>query len=254
MERWLRRFVEVAVLPPAGPLWLAVLGGLLLLTRWRKAGVGAIAISLVALFLLSTAAVESWMLSTVDHYPPLDLSKQHSAAEATDVQAIVVLGAGVRWGSREWGYDAPSPMAVARMHYAAEVHRHVDLPVLVTGYTGDGMKDVMQRDFKIPVRWIEDRSYDTRENALFSAELLRSQGVNRVYLVTHFWHMPRSVMAFEAAGLDVVPAPLGFLGAAPNQTWLDRVRPKPSPLATSKLVVREWIGLAWYRWQLFRSS
>lgn len=253
MERWLRRVVEVVILPPAGPLWLAGGGGLLLLTRYRKLGFGAVGIALVSLFLLSTTVVEGWLLSTVDRYPPLDLENLDEAS-VDGPQAIVVLGAGVRWGSREWGYDAPSSMAVARMHYAAELHRHVKLPVLVTGYTGDGMKDVMQRDFKTPVRWIEDQSYDTRENALFSTQLLRSEGIERVYLVTHFWHMPRSVLAFEAAGLDVVPAPLGFVGVSPDQTWFDAVRPKPSPLLNSKLVVREWVGLAWYRWRLRAES
>ncbi|MEM1177990.1 MAG: YdcF family protein [Acidobacteriota bacterium] len=248
MDRILRRLVEVLVLPPAGPLWLALAGAALLFTRWRRYGHWAIAVALATLFLLSTPWVEGWMMSTVDRHPPLPAEGEWPGADA-----IVVLGAGVQWGSREWGYDAPSSMAVARLRYAAELSRRTDLPMLVTGYTGGGMQEVMERDFGRPVRWVEDQSYDTWENAQNSAELLRlEQGekgpIRRVYVVTHFWHMPRSVLAFRAAGFDPVPAPMGFSGPAPHATWVDGLRPQPSPLLSAKLITREWVGLAWYRW------
>ncbi|MEM8998121.1 MAG: YdcF family protein [Acidobacteriota bacterium] len=253
MDRALRRIVEVLVLPPAGPLWLALLGAILLVTRWRRAGRWAIGLGLAALFLLSTPLVEGWLMASVDSHPPLPAEGGWPGAEA-----IVVLGAGVQWGSREWGYDAPSSMAVARLRYAAEISRRTELPILVTGYTGGGMKAVMEGDFGRAVRWVEDQSYDTWENALNSATLLRARDgappIRRIYLVTHFWHMPRSVLAFEAAGFDPVPAPMGFSGPAPHATWLDGLRPQPSALLTAKFVVREWIGLVWYRWLAFRGE
>ena len=161
MKQFLRRLVEIFVLPPAGPLWLALAGSLTLLTRWRKVGRWMIGIALVSLYLLSTQVVQTAIVATVDHHPPLP----HNGEGWEPADAIVVLGAGVQWGSREWDGDAPSSMAVARLRYAAEVHRRTELPVLVTGYTGDGMKVVMERDFGIPVEWIEDRSYDTIQNA-----------------------------------------------------------------------------------------
>ncbi|MEM6793462.1 MAG: YdcF family protein [Acidobacteriota bacterium] len=247
----LRRFVEVVILPPAGPMWAIVLGALLLMTRWRRSGRWLVAVGFSLLFLLSTPLVESWMIRSVDRYAPLDPSP---GARWPQAEAIVVLGAGVQWGSREWGFDAPSPMAVARLRYAAEVHRRTGAPVLVTGYTGDGMKNVMEQDFGIPVRWIEDQSYDTWENAQFSGRMLASahEGgapIRRVYLVTHFWHMPRAVIAFEASDLEPVPAPMGFIGPAPREGWVDRLRPQPSPLGVAKWVSREWIGWVYYRWR-----
>ena len=251
MDRVLRRIVEVVVLPPAGPLWLVLLGAALLPTRFKRFARWALAFGLVALFLLSLPIVEGWLMSSVDRHPALDIEATWPSADA-----IVVLGAGVQWGSREWGYDAPGPMAVARLRYAAEVHRRTSLPLLVTGYTGDGMRDVMERDFQRPVRWIEDQSYDTWENAFKTAELLAAEapGVRRVYLVTHFWHMPRSVLAFEAAGFEPIPAPMGFSGPAPHATWLDGLRPQASPLLTSKLIMREWVGLLWYGWLAARTD
>ncbi len=245
MKQFFRRLVEIVVLPPAGPLWLALAGALMLATRWRKVGRWMIAIALVSLYLLSTQVVQTAIIATVDHHPPL--APNGEGWEPAD--AIVVLGAGVQWGSREWDGDAPSSMAVARLRYAAEVHRRTELPVLVTGYTGDGMKVVMERDFGIPVEWIEDRSYDTIENAEKTARILRREKIERVYLVTHFWHMPRSVLAFRAVGIDVVPAPMGFVGHRPDDNWLDRLRPRAGPLFVANLVFHEWIGLLWYWWR-----
>ena len=127
------------------------------------------------------------------------------------------------------------------------------MPCHVTGYTGGGMKEVMERELGQPVQWIEDQSYDTWENATHTAALLKKEQpsgepIRRVYVVTHFWHMPRSMLAFKAAGFEPIAAPMGFSGPAPHATWLDGLRPQPSPLLTAKLITREWLGLLWYHW------
>lgn len=243
MEGFLRELVDTMVLPPAGPLWLAIVGAVLLLARRPKLGGWALGLGLGSLFVLSTQLCQGFMLATVDRHPPLATDGQ----DWPSADAIVVLGAGVQWGSREWSGDSPSSMAVARLRYAAEVHRRTALPVLVTGYTGDGMKVVMERDLGVQVRWIEDRSFDTWENAVNTARLLREEGVDRVFVVTHFWHMPRSMLAFEETGLDAIAAPMGFHGPRPDDGFFDTVRPRPGPLLTAHLVIHEWIGLAWYR-------
>jgi uncharacterized SAM-binding protein YcdF (DUF218 family) len=53
---------------------------------------------------------------------------------------------------------------------------------------------------------IEDRSRDTHENALFTAELLRNDARPKV-LLTSDYHMLRASRAFRKAGLDVSPLP-----------------------------------------------
>lgn len=244
MENVLRDLVDLLLLPPGGPLWLAFSGLILRRTRWRRAGTVCLVLGLGSLLLLSMPLAQSALLATLDRHPPLDAA----AKRWPDADAIVVLGAGVRWGAREWGDDVPGSVAVARMLYAAEIHRRTGRPVLITGYTGDGMRQVMERDFSTPVRWLEDRSFDTWENAAHSAAMLRREGIERIYLVTDFWHMPRAVLAFErATDLEVVPAPMGFLGAPPGERFLDRLRPDPGPLVSANHVGHEWLGLLWYR-------
>lgn len=87
------------------------------------------------------------------------------------------------------------------------------------------MAESLARDYGIVVRWREERSRTTWENALFSAPLLREAGVQRVVLVTQAAHMPRARWCVERQGLQVLAAPVGFLGvdnARPFAGWLPK--------------------------------
>ncbi len=78
-------------------------------------------------------------------------------------------------------------------------------------------------------------SMNTRDNARYTAALLRRRGEPRVVLVTCAWHMPRARELFELEGLLVrevpVPAPGGRLvqGARAIREraarWLGRLHP-----------------------------
>ena len=59
------------------------------------------------------------------------------------------------------------------------------------------MAKVLQDELGVKVTWVEQQSTTTQENAKNSANILRKEGIQRVYLVTHYWHMPRSQAIFE---------------------------------------------------------
>jgi uncharacterized SAM-binding protein YcdF (DUF218 family) len=69
------------------------------------------------------------------------------------------------------------------------------------------MKRALEEEFGVRVTWVEERSRDTRTNALHTAAMLIPQGISRVVLVAHGFDMPRAVAELMAAGLHVVPAP-----------------------------------------------
>jgi uncharacterized SAM-binding protein YcdF (DUF218 family) len=96
------------------------------------------------------------------------------------------------------------------------------------------------RNFAIEPRWIEDRAYDTFDNARNSAQLLRTDGVQRIVLVTSADHLRRAAQEFTAAGLDVIPAPSGVW--AERDLGLQRYLPDPQALLRSYLATYELLG------------
>jgi uncharacterized SAM-binding protein YcdF (DUF218 family) len=106
------------------------------------------------------------------------------------------------------------------------------------------MAEALETDFREPVRWREDRSRTTYENALYSAEILRRAGVPSALVVTNSWHMARALWSFYAVGYPVVAAPLP--DGQPFNHTLSRFFPQITALAASNDALHELIGLVWY--------
>ncbi len=201
---------KAVVLPPTGPLLLAIAGLLLLKRSWRWGRVLAWA-GVLLLVALSTPIVAFTMLSLLDRSPALDLQSARSA------QAIVILGGGVRRDAAEYGGDTLGHLTLERVRYGAEVARATKLPVLVTGGSVFGgepeaklMRAALEHEFGIPVRWAETESRNTHENAVRSARILAAAHVGRIVLVAHSFDMPRARAEFAAQGIDALPAPTGI--------------------------------------------
>ena len=107
------------------------------------------------------------------------------------------------------------------------------------------MARVLGEEFGVPVRWVETESDNTYTNARYSAESLRAEGVSRVYVVTSAFHMWRSKSAFEAAGLEVVPAPTDL--APPLGPVVGDFVPRAEAVRDSAIALYEWFGMLWYR-------
>ena len=106
------------------------------------------------------------------------------------------------------------------------------------------MAEALQEDFRVPVRWREDRSQTTYQNARYSAAILRRAGVPAALVVTNPWHMARALWSFRAVGYPVVAAPCRdgrSLALTPAI-----VLPQVPALLDSYYALHELIGLAWY--------
>lgn len=242
---WLAtNFIAAFLLPPMNLLLLGALG-LFLLKRKPRVGRGLIIACLGGLWLLSTPIIAGKLLNSLVQ-EPLVLNGQ-------EADAIVILGGGRTRNSVEYGGDTVSRTTLERVRYGAYLARKFSKSVLVTGGTPDGgmvsegqiMSDVLQSEYQVPARWIEGRSRNTRENARFSAKILERQGIRRIYLVTHAWHLARAIPEFERAGLRVIPAGTGH--KVPGDLELLDFVPNAQALLNSYLACHEWVGLAWYR-------
>jgi uncharacterized SAM-binding protein YcdF (DUF218 family) len=217
---WLKAIAKALVLPPTGLLLLALLG-LALRKRFPRAGIALATAGVTLLLAISIPIVADVIALAVDTSPPFKVS------DARDARAIVILGGGIRRDAPDYGGDTLGGLTLERVRYGARVARLTGLPVLVSGGVVLGgkpeaslMRESLESEFGVPVRWVESRSRTTHENALRSAEILRGEGIGRVVLVAHGFDMRRATAEFAAQGIETIPAPTGMSGFA-GYSFLD---------------------------------
>ena len=219
--RW-KILLNALILPPTAPLVVALIG----LAIWRRhprSGRALAALGVLSLFMLSLPIVAGALIRFVDDSMVLDVHRAGSA------QAIVILGGGIRRNAPEYGSATLGRLTLERVRYGARVARQLKLPVLVTGgrlspsvpTEAALMKESLQDEYGVPVRWVEDRSTNTHENAAMSAAILRAEGIDRIVLVAHGFDMPRATAEFAAAGIDAIPAPTGIPGPSQGAVVMD---------------------------------
>jgi len=243
----LKPVLAALVLPPAGPLLLALLG-LWLARRRRTAGLALAACTILLAFALGTHGFGLLLARTLLPEVPAVQPQQLRSA-----QAIVVLGGGVLPAAPEYGQAQPNANTLARLRYGAWLARQTGLPLgfaggigwasagMATESEGAVARRVLQQEHGLAARWIDERSRDTRENAQRMAQLLLPQGVRRIALVTDAWHMPRAAQAFRDTGFDVLPAPTGL--PAPRYRALLEWLPSATGATLCREVLREWLAL-----------
>lgn len=225
---------------------MAILAGVLLWRVWPRFSRWLIGAAALLLLVLSMPAVSSTLLWTLEQGLPLTPPAAHPPG------AIVILSAELTRTAGPHPGAVVGPLSLERLRAGAELARRTHLPVLVSG--GSAGSDVptlaallsatMQRDFNVPVRWTEDRSLDTWQNARDSAAILRASGITSIYLVTHAWHERRALIAFRATGLTVTAAPV-LLNRLPTPVWEDFL-PRARAWLESYYALHEWIGCVWY--------
>ena len=235
------------------PLGTALcLAALALLLAWRgrlRSCVALMAVAFIWLGACSIPVLSHWLGNSVEQqYPPASLAAMPRA------QAIVVLGGAVAPPS---GSNAEIDLGAAadRVWYAARLFHAGKAPLLLLSGGSDPERDAFSEaramalflaDLGVPgqAMLLEDRSRNTRENATFSAALLKTRGIERILLVTSALHMPRAVALFKAQGLQVVPAPTDFeANRAPPPgmlAWL----PEALALDASARAIKEIVGRA----------
>lgn len=246
MSWFLTNLIGTFLLPPLNLLLIAALGLWLWHTRPLIARI-LLTASFGLLWLLSTPYFAEALLHGLEGKPFVNDTKKPQA------DAIVVLGGGTYFHAPEYGGDTVSKESLERLRYAAKLYHETWKPILVTGGTpldnnlseAEQMKQVLEHEFNVPVQWTEGASDNTLENARLCRQLLKQAGIDRIYLVTHAWHMPRAVQVFQAAGFQVVPAPTAYT----TRYRIDLLAfvPNAYALRDSRIFLHELIGMLWYR-------
>ena len=236
----LKKLLSALLLPPVSLAALALFG-LFIARRHPRAGRWLAGLSLLGLLTLSIPVVSVALMRSLETFPPA------TATALARVQAIVILGGGMRHGTPEYGGDTLDAYSLERVRYGVHLQKRTGLPILASGGApfggrpeAEAMKESIEEEFGGTVRWVESRSRDTTENARFSAAALSADGVSRIALVSHAWHLPRAIPLFERQGLEIVAAPTAFTTLPESRLaqWL----PSARALAQSSAALREWLG------------
>jgi uncharacterized SAM-binding protein YcdF (DUF218 family) len=244
----LKPYITALVFSPT-LLLLGIAFGLWLSSKKPELGKPVTIFSTALLWIFSTPAFNVWLSHNLQtQYKPTDPQELN----ARGVQAIVVLGGGVETGQPD-GIQQLKPTALDRLRHGIELSRKTGIPVMVTGGKGWGAetgseneveisKRVAKEAFQFDIQWTESNSRDTQENALNSKQLLSIQGISKIALATHSWHMPRSLKAFQKVGFDVTPAPMGFV--ADKKVDLLSLLPNGTAFNSTAATFRELVAQA----------
>ena len=243
-------FLGNLLIPLNLSITLLVLALLLFILRWRKTAgmLAAGALAWVLFWSLPTSSL--WAGGLMEQRYP------YRAADQMPVtQAIVVLGGNSANGRRNWFEAYDKDTAILRTDTAAELYAAGRAPlVIVSGAALDGgqseatmMAAALERD-GVPAQAIvkENQSDTTRENAVYTARLLRARGIERFLLVTSALHMPRSMASFQKQGLNPIAAPSPPQIVVPEDPDFAFWLPDSRALTASRSIIKEYLGLLVY--------
>lgn len=247
------------LLPPTGAILPLLLAWLLRHYLKRLAAL-LFVFGLAVIWLTSSEMGAQWLQDQLlGVQKPLDLRRlaEQPAGRPVDrspeKSVIVVLGGGARVQMPEYGSAQLKPMSIERLRYGIWLSRRTGSPLL---FSGGAARDAQpgqpteaalaaltaQLEFGFSIRHLEDRSTDTRENARYTAELLKDKQLQRVILVTNDVHMRRAMRAFRAAlppEMELVAAPMGL--NLRGFEWRDLL-PSTAGITRSRYLGYEWLG------------
>lgn len=246
----LKKLVTPLILPP-GIIVAAIIGIAMILIHRRhwKLAWANLCVGLV-LWALSVPLVCNLLMR--------GLESDFTIPASPSGDVIILLGGSVIRGVPDIsGRSAPSASTMGRVVAAVRLYHQVHLPIIVTGGRvhdddGEAVATVAKRflgELGVPENQIlvEDRARDTQQNALLTAAICRREGYSRPILLTSAYHLKRAVMAFDAAGLPVIPYPAYFLGSRPELFAWRRLLPQAGALYVSAEALHEYLGLLYYR-------
>jgi uncharacterized SAM-binding protein YcdF (DUF218 family) len=244
---------------PVGLSCLLMLLALWLCYRRSRKAYMPILLALIILAIAGNVQVGNRLIASLERqYLPL--------VETPPADAIVILGGGTR------NNEPPRIMPDLsdrgdRLIYGAKLYLEGAAPkIILSGgriqwYGGDSseaesMATILEL-FGIPRAdmILESRSLNTHDNAIFTKEILQTEQLKKILLVTSAAHMPRSLAIFRRAKIDAIPAPADLMVSDRNliesryskQSRIISLIPTSESLDFTTQALKEYIGMFIYR-------
>lgn len=229
---------------------LLVIAVILFILRWRKTALLLVGLSVCWGLFWSLPASSLWAGGRLEQFypysPPQDLPP---------AQAIVVLGGHTAGGRQNWFEAYDKETAASRTDAAALLYKAERAPLIVlSGAALEGKVSEAEsmanslRRHGVPedALLLESSSHNTRENALFTAKLLKERDISRVLIVTSGLHMPRAMAVFTKQGLTTIAAPPPPQIVVPDDPAFSFWLPDWRAFDAARSIIKEYVGLVVY--------
>lgn len=224
---------------------LLALAALLWLIRHRQ--------SAIALAAVAAAWSALWSIPAASDSLRGALERRYAvvadAGQLPRADAIVVLGGGSHYTWLHKPEIDPDELEHSRLAAGARAWLAGRAPVVILSGGGQGGDTEARRMAEAIVRLgvprsalvLEERSHNTRDNAVYSTALAGKGTSRHLLLVTSALHMPRAALLFRRAGANITPMPVPE-GRA-RQGWPARWLPSQRALWRSGRALKEYAAL-----------
>ena len=223
-------------------------GLVLVLTRFRRAGLALFGVTFLALWAVTVIQVGEMLIRGLEERFP----KQATVPE--NIGGIIVLGGSIDpLVSEARGQIAVDSSMERLLFFAMLGDARPDVPLVFTGGSGslfnpeakeglyfEGLAKLLSLDMSRVI--IESESRNTMENAAFSKKLVTIQPDRPWVLITSARHMPRAVGLFRKEGWPVIPYPVDYI-TVPTRGWTLRLE-NLGGQSMLDAAVHEYLGMA----------
>jgi len=231
---------------------VCLIGLMLLLTRWKRAGVRIGITGILLLLVCGYSSLGNVLLLTLSERFPA----WQEGGRAPD--GIIVLGGAINPDLTAVRGSAEINSSAERMTAAAMLARRFPNAKIVLSGGNANPFHPLSTEAEVGRKFLEDlgvsndrivmegRSRTTFENAAFTRPLIHQAPGERWLLLTSAYHMPRAMGVFRAAGFGVEAYPVDWR----TRGWVEARRPflkLSDGLGRLDTAVHEWVGLIGYR-------
>lgn len=242
---YLLKNIASLLLPPG--IFFVLLASLIFIL-WKQNNKIAKALAAVTLvfYLCSTGLVAEVLVRSLEsrYTPPTEVSGD----------VVIMLGGGATSDTPDvTGKGQLSSHASNRLLTAALLQKKLNVPIILAGgqvYADSGAEAVIAKPILIGLGvaenkiFIDDKSLNTKQNAENVAKIIKDQKFNNPILVTSAFHMDRSVLNFNKAGLNVIPYPSDYMvNIHGGNFYFAKILPSSGALEGTVIVCREWLGI-----------
>lgn len=208
---YINKMIAAFLLPPG--ILILILAVMNLWLYKKKEPVAKWLSLVIAIFyLLTTSFVSDGLIRS--------LESQYVTLPEASGDVIILLGGGALMDTPDIeGTGSLSGSAANRLLTAARLQKKLNVPIIASGgkvFEDTGTEAVIAKrilmGLGIPENkiFIEDKSLNTTQNALFVKKIMEDRHFIQPILVTSAFHMPRSVMNFHKTGLEVTAFPADY--------------------------------------------